>query len=520
MSGIEIAGLVLGALPLLIEALKKGQEGWTAFRKIRVQLDDLINCLKEQKWMFKSSTKILLSAAGQDLSGDSEPSALLADAETRNQLEEYLENDADTLAVFDRIMADYKASLTAIIGKLEHIGPFSLEAKSIQAATAKKADNGGFPFDKRLKFTMKRSEMKEEISNLDRCNARFKSLTDRVQELNRNQVRDLTKEEAAKRLARELHDIRHRAIGLHTAMESSWDKKCQPSHTTMLILESRTTFGKVQNRNRNDDASFHCLLACGDPGHRCNEAFFSFDSKTTAAGKQAIADLCSHLIHPVQGKATALSIDAQYKLFAAMAEQKAHFDLAKGSETVTLEQLLMQHARLSPQHKTQLALDIASSLLQLQTTRWLEKSWTSKVIHFMRHHFGGKQIVDYQKPFITRSFPSIGPGHGDDHVKDDLLELGILLLEVWNLQTFEDWAASSGIALRAGYYARMAPAAQWLEESESEFMLPSYSDAVSVCVKFSFEGVPHRWDHPEFRRAFCEKVLSKLQENHKAWVRA
>jgi hypothetical protein len=126
MSGIEIAGLVLGALPVLIEALKKGQEGWTAFRKIRIQLDDLINCLKEQKWMFKNSAKILLSAAGQDLSGDSEPSELLADNETRVQLERYLRNDADTLGVFDRIMDDYKSSLTAIIGKLEHIGSFSL----------------------------------------------------------------------------------------------------------------------------------------------------------------------------------------------------------------------------------------------------------------------------------------------------------------------------------------------------------------------------------------------------------
>lgn len=49
-------------------------------------------------------------------------------------------------------------------------------------------------------------------------------------------------------------------------------------------------------------------------------------------------------------------------------------------------------------------------------------------------------------------------------------------------------------------------------------MTPSYSDAVSVCVGFSFEGVSDSWKHLAFRRAACEKVLGSLQEICKAWI--
>ena len=123
MSGIEIIGLVLGALPLLIAALDKGKEGWstvrTFTRKWKVELDCLVRCLKEQRWLFKNSTMILLIAAGEDLT-TSDPSESLAKPDVRRRITAYLQ-DADTLEFFDSVVQGYEASLTALIEKLGHI---------------------------------------------------------------------------------------------------------------------------------------------------------------------------------------------------------------------------------------------------------------------------------------------------------------------------------------------------------------------------------------------------------------
>lgn len=381
--------------------------------------------------------------------------------------------------------------------------------------------DGKFNFDKRFEFAMKHAEMREEIESLDSCNETLRRLIDQIDALNRTKARDLTKEQAARKLAKDLHDIRHRAIGLHAAFDACWASACQHSHTFMLVLECRSALDQTKTDAKK--ITFHSMLACGDaakmPQQQCREAFIRFDQTMTPANKQALSDLCNGLTQAVaNGEAVTLELDQQHKLYRCTAHQKSQFDLQIIHDSISLEQILVNSNRLLPQQRTMLAIDIASSLLQLQTTRWLGTSWTNKVIRFVQYGSAGQQLIKYNKPFIARAFPNSGPLHTDDSVKTDLLELGILLLEVWNLQTFEYWTSQHSIELKPGYYARMTPAIQWLEDSESN-MTTSYADAVSVCVKFSFEGVPQRWEHPEFRRTFCEKVLGSLQENCKAWIR-
>ena len=475
--------------------------------------------------MFANSVKLVLAAAGEDVSGNSNPADVLAQPDTRENVKKYLQNDGETLDVFDHIMSDYKTSLAAIIGKLENIVSISLTTTDIGAAiAANQVKDGGFAFDKRLKFVMKPKEMQTAIEALDRCNDRFKGLTDRIHALNGTQVRDLSKEETSKKLAKEMQKIRHFAINLHTAMESSWQHGCQPVHTTMLILDCRTS--SARQPAKMIEPQFHCLLACGDCANmmqsQLREVIISMNLKLIVKGQTALADLCSHLIKPNStGDAIALSVDQKHKLFCDLIQHKSHFDLST-PESVSLEEALKSQLWLTPQYRTQLGMDIAASLLQLQTTHWLQESWTDRAIRFVRHRLGGQTLVDCSKPFIARTFPNIGPLHTDDHVKSDLLELGILLLEIWNLQTFDSWALSSGTELKPGYYARMTPAIQWLAESEKgrSCMAPCYVDAVDVCVKFSVQGVHPRWEHPEFRRMYCEKVLGPLQENGKMWLRS
>lgn len=371
---------------------------------------------------------------------------------------------------------------------------------------------GKFNFGKRFAFAMKQAEMREETERLDNCNETLRRLTERILGRNHTKARGLTKEEAARKLAKDSHNIRHRAIGLHAAIDACWTAACQCTHTFMPLLECRVVLDHAKTHAH--EVTFHSLLACGDAAkvllQQCSEISIHFDQNMTPANKQALTDLFKGLTQAVSnGEAMTLESDRS---------QKSQLDSQTMQDSISLEKILVDCMRIRPQQRTVLAIDIASSLLQLQTTPWLETSLTKKVIRFAQYGSAGQQLIEYNKPFIARAFPDSGPSHTDGSVKTDLLELGILLLEVWNLQTFECWTSKHRIDLKPGYNARVTPAIQWLEDSESD-MTAAYADAVSVCVKSSFGGVPQRWDHPEFRRIFCEKVLGSLQENCKAWIR-
>lgn len=63
MSGLEVAGVVLGALPLVISALEhyaKGVEGVIRYYKYKIQLKTLIDAIKTQKVIFSDTLEQLL----------------------------------------------------------------------------------------------------------------------------------------------------------------------------------------------------------------------------------------------------------------------------------------------------------------------------------------------------------------------------------------------------------------------------------------------------------------------------
>ena len=67
MSGIEVAGLILGAVPLIISALehyKKTRETWRNFRQKSLYIDQLTEALEEQKVLIETDLRLILRAAG------------------------------------------------------------------------------------------------------------------------------------------------------------------------------------------------------------------------------------------------------------------------------------------------------------------------------------------------------------------------------------------------------------------------------------------------------------------------
>ena len=76
MSGIEVAGLILGAVPIVIwglERYKMTRDIWRRSRSKALLVDRLINALQEQKVLIEIDLQLLLRAADLD---DSEIAAL------------------------------------------------------------------------------------------------------------------------------------------------------------------------------------------------------------------------------------------------------------------------------------------------------------------------------------------------------------------------------------------------------------------------------------------------------------
>ena len=103
MSGFEIAGLILGAVPLTVAALKQyktAHEMLLKFKYKSLYVDRLIEALEEQDYYFETEFFMVLRAAGfaqQDastISGEYIRTTLLR-SDAAEELREYLGNSYD-----------------------------------------------------------------------------------------------------------------------------------------------------------------------------------------------------------------------------------------------------------------------------------------------------------------------------------------------------------------------------------------------------------------------------------------
>ena len=161
--------------------------------------------------------------------------------------------------------------------------------------------------------------------------------------------------------------------------------------------------------------------------------------------------------------------------------------IATAKDTVDLESLIRKASAASQRSqklplkaRLHLALILASNTLQLSSTQWLKHTWSKKSVCFMTMlTAGGSQpSVDLTRPVLCEDFPEIplalnGSSHQSPGARLMLLELGIILLELWNETTLELHYASTAFPVRDDYFTRLSRAQRWLEESE-DYMLPAY----------------------------------------------
>jgi hypothetical protein len=187
----------------------------------------------------------------------------------------------------------------------------------------------------------------------------------------------------------------------------------------------------------------------------------------------------------------------------------------------TLEEILRrgcldEDARMTPKQQTILALDIAASLLQLRQTHWSLFSWTNKRIQFLLSKQG-----EFWGPFVEEMIDkrtdktALDQGPQGPNPKEALLELAILLLEIWHHKPLEMWAGKLGMEFVDTPESRRIAAIRWLELT-SDRLPPHHLAAIEQCLAFC-SGRLRVWDDGEFQKLYCENIVKPLQESCKAW---
>ncbi|KAL8832343.1 MAG: hypothetical protein Q9170_004913 [Blastenia crenularia] len=171
--------------------------------------------------------------------------------------------------------------------------------------------------------------------------------------------------------------------------------------------------------------------------------------------------------------------------------------------------------KLNWDHRIMLAYRLASSLLQFQSTPWLEGSWKKESIYFPRNPDAGDSF-DANSPFIIHDFQGnpIPAPTSQVNAKTSLLDLGILLLEIWHQTPFEAYTKQEGLSLDDTYGTRYGVALRWLHDT-ADNILPFYSDPVCRCIEGTFvsEAPMLQWTDRRFQSSICESLVKPLWDN-------
>lgn len=218
---------------------------------------------------------------------------------------------------------------------------------------------------------------------------------------------------------------------------------------------------------------------------------------------------------------------AQYPVFRLSGDNRLFVDAAKstntlnfikqGQRTLDLDTFLENGGQMLPDDRMKLAVNLAASMLQYNMTPWLQKCWTSKAIYLVLQPRATSGI-DVNHPLLLKQFDSNDSNCRQELPEDNpelaLMELGILLLEIWTMKTFERWLKDTGYALDAAQLEdrdfRHIYAMKWFRSMKGK-LLPNYYEVISTCLTpATFHQLETSWADADFRLNVYKTIVEPL----------
>ncbi|KAI9835734.1 MAG: hypothetical protein M1819_001912 [Sarea resinae] len=572
MSGIEVAGLVLGAIPLLPPAFdlyKKGlRRVGIAFKK-RQYIEKLTLALLSQQQVLEGTLKLVVLKSGcKDVSRlEDDPYEYLKDEDVCEQIQDYL--GPKNYRVFDDMINESSDIVKRLARSIAGLVP-AIEGPTddlLEIINANRDSNGmRRDISGKIKLMFEFKELKDAIVELDENTNTFDRFT-RIT-LTSHDIAMGTSSRKADKLARALRQVRDLAGHLYLAIVSGWRAGCHSKHETKLFLEDRVdTATDILRRTRQDSSVpilvFQLIFAASlDQGkplwYETNVQVFKLDTDSapgqissnwpsgSARPKMILPQTTPGMLprmNPVTNICSAIEaarFDRRQVAFALSKNRKiGTISTAQNTlipqeqaDTMTLKALLLRadasirrNSILPWKFRMLLALRLASNLLQLLQTRWLEKAWSKDDVCFLLRSTGQAndvtqgQKLDADRPFVSVTFDGVTRNTQSQRNIDPkivLLELGILLLEIWHERTLE--SRFPDIEAPKNPWERFALAARWLDDTSNP-LLDLYRKAVSRCIQAMIpnESRARDWEDIKVWQDICEGVIEPLAKNCKQW---
>ncbi|MCJ1435863.1 hypothetical protein MMC27_005239 [Xylographa pallens] len=499
-TGIETAGLVLAAFPLLVSAAEHYREGYEKISEwyhFRPEFTAFCHALQTQRALFEGNLEELLITI---VHSDSEMSSLLQDpgGPPWLNLEDRLKNKLPRSYDQYRVTMDEMNRIMAKLLKTQ----FGIE--QVVSVTTPSLPEGRLDFEKqRLKFTLKRKKREKLLSALAKHNSELRELlhsSDRVI-LARNR-RKLSSTTSRK--------FQNRACTLHAIITQGWRCRCSATHDTKLLLRKREHTSGSDNTAPSVDTfdllfTFQTKLKARDtspwkwqqakvkvdeyggsedavvsqvsrlqidkplpavPGtsHPTGASGTSNSRRVTFAAapnvtnvpeprgvhSQEIRNLCAAMQNiPREEHFLGFLLDQNRQRHEIYALPKAQTTSDTG-ETVTLDNLLTSQSqpwtpdtngpapRLTRRERMSLAATLASSVIELFNTPWLGGDWNKKHIAFLKASEGCPRPIIVDQPYISPSQDRTTNAQPPASMTSAIFCLGVMLLELWFGEGLED----------------------------------------------------------------------------------
>lgn len=433
--------------------------------------------------------------------------------------------------------------------------PYDLTGIIEANLTAKKYRPDFLP---RLKVALKSSEIKQSIGELDTATSTLHTFSQTILMNRHEPVNSLPSSNHVK-LAKAFRRIHKYSKSLYTAL-SCCTQTChsEHEHDAHVLLEDRLdAAAKLLNPklqwNKENEASlaFQLVFAARlqatwhELSVKCIQEDDSFDNtqtmrpsrvqfigpkrnesaETNSLGKFApVNDFCATIVtahDKAQHVAFVLHESSRMSIVAA----KEKTIMRKNNcQKITLKSVLSEShnprgMKLPLRSSMLLASKIASSLLQFSQTRWSGQTWSKDSIYFILHPNaeGIAPLIDFSRAFAYAKIEnSEVDGVNTAEPRSILLELGILLLEIWHQTSLEDQFPDKTADLSGGYFPRLSLAAQWLDDDYNTPPL-LYEDAIRYCIYGVSTKKGADWNTNEFWGEICKEVIKPLSENCKQW---
>lgn len=184
---------------------------------------------------------------------------------------------------------------------------------------------------------------------------------------------------------------------------------------------------------------------------------------------------------------------------------------------MSLEAILRDYRDMKPNDRIMNAVNLASSLLKYNLTPWLKKCRTKTTIYFLTQ---ARTIsgVDVEHPLIFKKISNAGSTAPQDPPENGpelaLRELGILLLEIWNMKPFESWLETIGYNIDSSQLhdagVRSKYSQEWFQIEKKKLLL-NYRKVVGICLRpAAFDLFDTNWENDEFRVAVYKETVEPL----------